>query len=386
MRRIGMGLIGPGFVGAHHVDAVRRLGFVDVVAVAASTLESAKKKAAEYGVPRAYGSYEELIADPDIHVVHNTTPNYLHAPVNLAVIAKRKHIVSDKPLALDSTEARTMWKAAQEAGIVHAVTFNYRGNPLVQEARSMISRGELGRLFFVHGAYLQDWLFDDTVYSWRLDPAQGGATSALGDIGSHWCDLAQHVTGLRIEAVLADLTTVTKTRRRPAKSAEAFAGGAAGATEEFQNPTEDMASVLLRFENGAKGCFSVGQVCAGHKNDLWLEVNGRKESLRWHQEQQNELWIGHAKEANAVLPKDPSLLSPPNRKYARLPGGHQEGWADAFRNIMAEIYGLILEGKGMPQTVPPPVATFEDGYRANCIVDSLLESHASGGVWKKVQY
>jgi predicted dehydrogenase len=381
-----MGLVGPGFVGAHHVDAVRRLGFVDVVAVAASTLESARKKADEYGVPKAYGSYEELIADPDIHVVHNTTPNYLHAPVNLAVIAKRKHIVSDKPLALDSAEARTMWKAAREAGVVHAVTFNYRGNPLVQEARERIAKGELGRLVFVHGAYLQDWLFDETVYSWRLDPALGGASSALGDIGSHWCDLAQHVTGSKIEAVLADLTTVTKTRRRPTKSSEAFAGPTGGASEEFQNQSEDLASVLLRFENGAKGCFSVGQVCAGHKNDLWLEVNGRKESLRWQQEQQNELWIGHAKEANGILPKDPSLLSATNRKYARLPGGHQEGWADAFRNVMAEIYNLIAADKGMPQTPPPPVATFEDGYRANCIVDSLLESNASGGVWKKVRY
>ena len=161
-------------------------------------------------------------------------------------------------------------------------------------------------MVFVHGAYLQDWLFDETVYSWRLDTAKGGATSALGDIGSHWCDLAQHVTGLKIEAVLADLTTVTKTRRRPKKSAEAFAGSATGPTEEFENPTEDLASVLVRFDNGAKGCFSVGQVCAGHKNDLWLEVNGRNESLRWYQEQQNELWSGHADQANGVLPKDPS--------------------------------------------------------------------------------
>ncbi len=386
MRRIGMGLIGPGFVGAHHIDAVRRLGFVDVVAVAASTLESAQKKAKEYNVPKAYGSYEELIADPDIHVVHNTTPNYLHAPVNLAVIAGKKHIVSDKPLALDSAEARTMWKAAQDAGVVHAVTFNYRGNPLVQHAREMISQGKLGRLVFIHGAYLQDWLFDESVYSWRLDTAKGGATSALGDIGSHWCDLAQHITGLRIEAVLADLTTVTKTRRRPKKSAEAFAGAATGPTEEFENPTEDLASVLVRFDNGAKGCFSVGQVCAGHKNDLWIEVNGRKESLRWYQEQQNELWIGHANQANELLPKDPSLLSAANRKYAHLPGGHQEGWADAFRNVMAEIYGLILEGKGMPKVAPPAVATFEDGYRTNCIVDSLLESNAAGGVWTRVRY
>jgi len=385
MRRIGMGLVGPGFVGAHHIDAVRRLGFVDVVAVAASSVESAKKKAAEYNVPKAYGSYAELIADPDIQVVHNTTPNYLHAPVNLAAIAKRKHIVSDKPLALDSAEARTMWHAAREAGVVHAVTFNYRGNPLVQHAREMIGKGELGKLVFVHGAYLQDWLFDESVYSWRLDTEKGGASSALGDIGSHWCDLAQHVTGLRIEAVLADLTTVTKKRRRPTKSAEAFAGASTGPMEEFENPTEDLASVLVRFENGAKGCFSVGQVCAGHKNDLWLEVNGRKESLQWRQEQQNELWIGHAKQANAVLPKDPSLLSDANRKYAHLPGGHQEGWADAFRNIMADIYGLIAAGKGMT-TVPPAVATFEDGYRANCIVDSLLESNAAGSVWKKVRY
>jgi predicted dehydrogenase len=305
--------------------------------------------------------------------------------VNLATIAKRKHIISDKPLALDAAEARTMWHAAQKAGVVHAVTFNYRGNPLVQQAREMIAKGELGRLVFVHGAYLQDWLFDESVYSWRLEPEKGGATSALGDIGSHWCDLAQHVSGSRIASVLADLTTVTKTRRRPAKSAEAFAGASAGPTEEFQNPTEDLASVLVRFENGAKGAFSVGQVCAGHKNDLWLEINGRKESLRWYQEQQNELWIGHAKQGNTVLPKDPPLLSEANRKYARLPGGHQEGWADAFRNIMSDIYGLVLAGKGMTG-VPPAVATFEDGYRANCIVDSLLESNAEGGVWKKVRY
>ena len=142
---------------------------------------------------------------------------------------------------------------------------------------------------------MQDWLFDESVYSWRLDTEKGGATSALGDIGSHWCDLAQHVTGLRIEAVLADLTTVTKTRRGPRNPPRLSPGAQIGPTEEFENPTEDLASVLVRFENGAKGCFSVGQVCAGHKNDLWLEVNGRKESLRWHQEQQNELWIGHAK-------------------------------------------------------------------------------------------
>src|SRR5882672_4119345 len=167
--RIGMGLVGPGFVGAHHVDAVRRLGFVDVVAIAASSDASARRKADALGVPKAYGSYEALINDPDIHVVHNTTPNYLHGPVIQAALAKRKHVISDKPLATTADEARRLWNAARDAGVVHAVTFNYRGNPLVQQAREMIAAGEIGPIHFVHGAYLQDWLLESTDFSWRLE-------------------------------------------------------------------------------------------------------------------------------------------------------------------------------------------------------------------------
>src|SRR5688500_12774137 len=223
MRRIGMGLVGPGFVGVHHIDAVRRLGFVDVVAVAASSERSARAKADVLGVPKAYGTYEALAADPDIHVVHNTTPNNLHVPVIMAALTHRKHIVSDKPLALNAEDARSLVNAAREAGVVHAVTFNYRGNPLVQQAREMIAGGEIGAPHFVHGAYLQDWLLQPTDFSWRLEPEKGGQSSAIGDIGSHWCDLVQHVVGRRIEAVLADLTTVVTTRIRPEKSAEAFA-------------------------------------------------------------------------------------------------------------------------------------------------------------------
>ena len=221
-KRLGMGLVGPGFVGAHHIDAVRRLGFVDVVAVAASSDASAARKAEALGVPRAYGSYEALAADPDVHVVHNTTPNYLHTPVIMSALTHGKHVISDKPLAVTGAEARALWDAAERAGVVHAVTFNYRGNPLVQQARAMIAAGELGPLHFVHGSYLQDWLLHPTDFSWRLEIDKGGASSAIGDIGSHWCDLVQHVTGLRITEVLADLTTVIKTRYKPAGSTEAF--------------------------------------------------------------------------------------------------------------------------------------------------------------------
>jgi predicted dehydrogenase len=387
VKRIGMGIVGAGFVGPHHVDAVRRLGFVDVVAVAGSSQASADKKAEALGARKAYGSYEALLNDPDVQVVHNATPNYLHYPVNAAAIAKGKHVVSDKPLAMTAAEAKKLLDQATKAGIVHAVTFNYRGNPLVQQARHTIARGDIGQPHFLVGQYLQDWLLKDTDYSWRLEPDKGGASSALGDIGSHWCDLAQHLSGLRITHVLGDITTVVPKRKKPIGSREAFA--AADANQKVQDvdiKVEDLASVLLRFDNGAKGAFSVGQVCAGHKNDLEIEVCGAKASLKWRQEHQNELLIGHRDRPNEILQKDPSLLYPEAGKYAHLPGGHQESWADAFANLMRDIYGFIAEGRKPTDPHPPAFATFEDGYRANCIVEAILQSASKGSAWTKVEY
>ena len=386
MKRIGMGLVGPGFVGAHHIDAVRRLGFVDVVAIAASTDASARRKADTLGVGRAYGSYDALAADPDVHVVHNTTPNHLHVPVIMSALARRKHVISDKPLALNADESRKLLKAAREAGVVHAVTFNYRGNPLVQQAREMIREGAIGAPSYVHGAYLQDWLLQPTDFSWRLEPEKGGKTSAIGDIGSHWLDLVQHVTGQTVESVLADLHTIIGTRMRPAGTVEAFAKAESQKREPFTVTSEDLATVLVRFSGGAKGAVSVGQVCPGHKNDLWFEVNGRSASIRWYQERQNELWIGRREQPNSVLLKDPSLVNDAALPYAHLPGGHQESWADAFSNVMRDIYTFIASGKPPDSPKPPAFATFEDGYRAACIVDTILESQAAGGVWTKVRY
>ena len=387
MKRIGMGIVGAGFVGPHHVDAVRRLGFVDVVAVAGSSEASARKKADALGARKAYGSYEALLDDPDVHVVHNATPNYLHYPVNAAAIAKGKHVISDKPLAMTAAEAKKLLDSARKAGIVHAVTFNYRGNPLVQQARHAIARGDIGRPHFLVGHYLQDWLIKDTDYSWRLEPDKGGASSALGDIGSHWCDLAQHVSGLRITEVLGDITTTIPKRKKPRGSREAFqAGGGTEDVEIVDIKVEDLASVLVRFDNGAKGSFSVAQVCAGHKNDLVLEICGPQGSIRWRQEHQNELWIGHRDKASEILQKDPSLMDAEVRHYAHLPGGHQESWADAFTNLMRDIYGFIAEGKKPGSAAPPAFATFEDGYRANCIVEAILESARKGSVWTKVSY
>jgi predicted dehydrogenase len=386
-----MGLVGPGFVGAHHIDAVRRLGFVDVVAIAGSSEASARTKADALGVPKAYGRFEDLVADPDVHVVHNTTPNHLHVPIITAAIRAGKHVVSDKPLATTAEDAHALLKLASDAGVVHAVTFNYRGNPMVQQARDMIAGGKLGAVHFVHGSYLQDWLLEPTDFSWRLEPEKGGASSAVGDIGSHWCDLVQHVTGQRIAEVLADLTTVIATRFRSARSPEAFATQkTVGTREAFKVQSEDLATLLVRFEGGAKGAVNVGQVCAGHKNDLVFEVNGARASVRWRQEQQNDLWIGSRGGANAVLAKDPSLLTPPAAAYAHLPGGHQEAWADAFCNVMRDVYGVIQATRRSGGRFdaraprPPAFATFEDGYHSACIVDAVLESHRRGAVWTRV--
>jgi len=383
MKKLGMGLVGPGFVAKHHLDAVRRLGDVDIVAIAGSSQASAEKKVKEYKVDRAYGDYKALLADPDIQVIHNTTPNYLHLPVTLAALAAGKHVVSDKPLAMNPEEGKQLRDAAVASGLAHVVTFNYRGNPLVQQARGMIARGETGGVNFVHGCYLQDWLTNPNVYSWRSDPSKGGTSSALGDIGSHWCDVAEHVSGEKIVSVLAELTTVVPVRYSSGSSGEAFSTGGSGEKTAVQVHAEDLATVLLRFESGAKGTFTVGQVLPGHKNDLQLEVNGSAASLKWKQEEQNELWIGYQNKANSLLPRDPSLVSPEVLPYVSLPGGHQQGWSDAFFNLIQDAYAWIREG-GAPEAKPSMLPTFEDGYRSTCLVAAMLASHAKGGVWEPV--
>jgi predicted dehydrogenase len=379
-----MALVGPGFIARHHIDCVRRLGDVDVIGIAGSSPESAQEKARELNAGRAYSDYNALIADSNVDVVHVTTPNCMHFSEIMMALQAGKHVISDKPLAMNADEARNLRDAAHKAGVAHVVTFNYRGNPMVQQARAMIARGDTGPISFVHGHYLQDWMADPNVYSWRSDPGKAGPSSALADIGSHWCDLAEHVTGMKIESVLADFSTVLPVRFAAEGSAHAFDKGNALHRTPVQVNGEDLVSALLRFENGAKGAIAIGQVLPGHKNNLRLEVNGTRCSLGWDQESQNELWLGRFDEANSLLTKDPGRLLPEAAPYARLPAGHQESWSDAFFNLIDDAYGWIRQG-GAAEAKPALLPTFDDGYRSACIVEAMIRSHAGGGHWEKVQ-
>ncbi|MBV9282871.1 MAG: Gfo/Idh/MocA family oxidoreductase [Chloroflexi bacterium] len=371
-RRVRVGVIGAGFIGPAHIESLRRLGYVDVVAIAGSSRERAERKAEELFVPRGFGDYHDLISDPEVDVVDICAPNIYHYPAARAALEAGKHVVCEKPLGMTSRESAELVELAERSGLVNAVTFNVRFYPLVQHARAMIRRGELGSIYLVHGGYWQDWLLLDTDYNWRVEAEQGGALRAVGDIGSHWLDLAQFLTGQRVWRVLGDLATFLPVRRKPARPLETFSTAEVERTE-VRMETEDAASILLRLDGGARGAVQVSQVSAGRKNRLAVEVNGSRGSLAWDGERPNELWIGHRDRPNEVLIKDPALLDEAARPHARYPGGHAEGFPDSHTAINRAIHDYIREG-GRASGREPDFPTFADGHRENVIGDCILQS------------
>jgi predicted dehydrogenase len=327
MQRIKAGIIGTGFIGPAHVEALRRLGFVEVAAVAERGDDLAKAKAEQMSIPKAYGDYRKMLADPEIQVVHNCTPNHLHFGINKEILAAKKHIISEKPLAMTSAESRELVRLAKDAGVVNAINFNYRYMPLVQHARQMCqAAGDVGRIYAVHGSYLQDWLLLANDWNWRLVPELSGDSRAVADVGSHWCDLVQFITGMKIVRVMADLVTIHPVRKRPKVEVETYAGKVLRPEdlEDVKIGTEDYGSILLEFDSGAHGSLTVNQCAAGRKNRLYLEIDGEKCAVSWNQERPNELWVGRRDGPNQSVMKDPSLLHPDAREYAHYPGGHNE--------------------------------------------------------------
>ncbi|HEB11315.1 MAG TPA: Gfo/Idh/MocA family oxidoreductase [Spirochaetales bacterium] len=382
MERLKVGVIGKGFIGPAHIEALMRLGTIEVVALAGTDEVESKVKAEQLGIRESYGNYKKLLENKELEVIHICSPNNLHFPMVKEALAAGKHVVCEKPLAISVEEGQALLELADKKGLVHAVHFNIRYYPLMRQLKMMVDKGEFGEIFAIHGSYLQDWLFYPSDYNWRLDPELSGKSRAVADIGSHWIDLIEYVSGLRINEVFADFATFHKTRKKPLKPLETYAGKLLK-PEDYQDiniDTEDYATVLFRFKNEAKGVMTVNQVAAGRKNRLYFEMDGSKKSAAWDSEAPNQMWIGRRDGNNEILMKDPALVYPECTNLIDYPGGHNEGFPDTLKQIFKEIYSYIRDSN---RNSTPPFPTFKDGLRELVLGEKILESSDSEK-WVKI--
>jgi predicted dehydrogenase len=371
---IGAAVIGSGFIGTVHIEALRRIG-VTVHGLLGSTGERGAARAAQLGVPRAYEDLDELLQDDRVDVVHVTSPNHLHHPHVKAILAAGRHVICEKPLAMTSEESGELVRLASRSDRVTAVNFNIRFYPLNQHLHDVVAEGSLGDVRLVSGHYFQDWLLLETDWNWRLDPKHGGALRAVGDIGSHWLDLTSFITGRRITSVMADLATFIPVRRQPAGPVETFSTERSTEVVDREIGTEDMATILLRFDNGARGTVAISQLSAGRKNSLQYEIDGSVGAAAWDSEQPDQLWLGHRDRPNEILIRNPALMSAAGQAAAALPGGHVEGFADTFGALFRAVYADVAGGGPSERPVYP---TFADGHDEMLIGDAVALSSREG--------
>lgn len=379
LSEIGAAVIGSGFIGTVHIQALRRIG-VNVHGLLGSSAERAERHAADLGVARAYGTLDELLDDDRVEVVHVTSPNHLHVSQVRQIVAAARHVVCEKPLAMTSAESGELVRLVGGRGIVNAVNFNIRFYPVNQHLHELIGEGGLGDVRLVTGQYFQDWLLYDSDWNWRLEPEQGGAMRAVGDIGSHWLDLATFLTGRRVVSAMADLATFIPVRRRPAGPIETFSTEPAADTTPVEMRTEDAATILLRFDGGARGAVAISQISPGRKNSLRYEIDGSTAAAAWDSEMPDHLWLGHRDRPNELLLRNPALMGPAGRAAAALPGGHVEGFADTFAALFRAIYADVAAGRPGERPVYP---TFADGHDEMLVGDAVADS-ARLGRWVDV--
>lgn len=371
MEKINIAVAGLGFIGPAHIEALRRIPNLNVVAVVDAF--DAADKAEALGIEHAYSSFDQMLAHDGIQCVHICTPNYLHYEMAKKALEAGKHVVCEKPLSTTVAEAEELVQLADSSGLVNALHFNLRYYPLVREMKRQRESGKLGDVYGVMGSYLQDWLFHATDYNWRLEPEQSGESRAIADIGSHLLDLVEYISGLEISAVMADFSTVHPTRKKPLKPVETYSGKMLKPEDYADVPinTEDSATVLLRFSNGTKGVATVSQVVAGRKNRLELELAGSKQAMNWCSESPNELWIGQRDTPNQSMLRDPALVDPETAGIISFPGGHNEGFPDTSKQLFKEVYAAIRAGKHQTNVYP----TFADGLRELRICDAIVQSN-----------
>jgi len=383
MKKMHAAIVGAGFMGGAHVESLRRIG-VEITGILGIDDQESQSQADRLGLPKAYRSFEEVCADPQVDSIHLCTPNYLHHSEARQAMECGKHVLCEKPLAMNAAEGAGLVDLAIETGKVGAVNYNLRFYPLCQEARARVKSGEMGHVRILQGAYCQDWLFLTSDWNWRLEPELGGDLRVVADIGTHWMDMVTWVSGLKIKKVMADFATFLPVRQRPLAQVETFASKVtkAGASEDVEIHTEDYAAVLFQFDNGARGSVILSQVSAGRKNHFWWELNGSQGSLKWEQENPNELWLGYRDRENGLVLKDPSLMHTSVRRYAGYPGGHAEGYPDTHTNLFREFYAYLSAGDFSAERLFP---TFEDGWRELVLCEAIQRSAAEMR-WVEIQY
>jgi len=382
MKKFKVGLIGTGYIGKVHLEILRRIPGVEVVAVADADQGQARKVAAAMEIPKVHPRAAALLEDPGIDVIHDCAPNNVHFDFNKKAILSGKDIISEKPLSLDSKESAELVKLAEKHKTLTAIDFCYRYYPVVQEAAARVRRGDLGEVRAFVGHFLQDWLFYDTDYSWRLDPRAAGRANVIADLGSHWCDLVQFITGRKIVEVMADLHTCIPKRKKPKAGPLSFSTQKNVPYDEVEVTLDDYAAMFLRLDNGARGNFTTCQVCAGRKVDLELQIFGSKESYGWSHVHPNALWIGHRERGNELFYESAQLQAEETQKYAALPTGHPMGYHDAVYNLFRDYYAaLAAKRAGLPYEARFP--DFRTGHEEMCVIDAAVESSRSGR-WVKV--
>lgn len=374
MKKLKAGVVGIGFIGAAHMEAIARTCGAELYGVALEGRQRAREKAEEFSVPHCYDTVEQMIADPQIDVIHNCTPNHLHHRINALAIRAGKHVFSEKPLTGNADESAQLLELLhQHPQVVAGVNFCYRMSALVQDAKNRIAAGEIGTPYLVHGSFLQDWLLFDTDYNWRIEPAYTGVSRCVADIGSHWMDTAQTLIGSRITEVCANTVTALPVRKKPTGRVETFGVQNDAAYEPVSITTEDYAGVLVRFANGASGVFQCSEISAGHKCWLDIEVDGSLASFQWQQEQSDRMWKGNRGRGNEEILRNPNFLIAEARQYTGLPAGHPEGWNDALKNNLTAFYSYILAGKRLDKD-PADFATFEDGHHIMKLTEAIIQS------------
>ena len=372
MKILKTAIFGTGFMGRVHLEGVRRVESVQPVAIAGRNAEAAQRLASGFSIANVTTNYEDILRDPAIDAVHICTPNAQHFPMAKAALSAGKHVLCEKPLATSVAEGEELVSIAKKQGRRNCTCHNLRYYPMVQQMRRMREAGDLGEILVVQGTYSQDWLLYDTDWNWRVETGAGGPSRCMADIGSHFFDMAEHVTGLKVTSLCADLQTFHTSRKQPKHSVETFANKLLGPEDYIQTPidTEDFGAVIFRMGDRTRGSVTASQVSAGRKNRLSIEVYGTKASIAWDQERPDELWSGRRDQGNEIYIKDPSLLKPAARSYADLPGGHSEGYDDTFKQVFRRFYASIEKGDSEPE-----YPQFADGLRQLTILDAVLKSN-----------